>query len=66
MKVTKVTPTAAPKTATYEVDPEEGEYTFVVSLAGAGHPSLAEGVALCWQHGEDCDHAKAVLAHVAK
>lgn len=56
-KVTK-TANAAPRTPTYKVDPIEGEYTFTVSIL--------DDKPTCWQHGTHCDHAKAVVLHLAK
>ena len=57
MKVTKQAQ-MAPRTPTYEVDPEEGEYVYtVLVLSGVPH---------CMQHGPECEHAVAVAAHLAK
>lgn len=47
----------APKTPTYDVDdPNDTEYTYTVVLL--------DGKATCVQHGETCDHAKAVQVAV--
>lgn len=57
MKVTKARQ-IAPRTPTYEVDPEEGDYTWTVAVL--------DGKPHCVAHGEDCEHAKAVTEHLAK
>jgi len=57
VKVTKQ-PQWAPRTPTFEVDPEEGEYVYtVLVLSGVPH---------CMRHGLECEHAAAVAAHLAK
>lgn len=65
MKVKKVIPTSLPKTTTYEVDPEEGDFVFAVSVGKKNHPTLAENEILCWVDGDaGCIHSEAVKKHL--
>lgn len=60
-KVTKNPRGTYPRTVSYTVDPIEGEYTFDVLLLGA-----FKDTPTCVQHGDTCDHAKAVELFRAK
>lgn len=66
MKVTKERRSMIPKTVTYEVDPEEGDFVFSVIVPKDTFPNEAmRGVPTCVAHGDDCEHARAVVDHLA-
>ena len=66
MKVKRERSTMIPKTVTYEVDPEEGDSVFFVVVPKDTFANAAmRGVPTCVAHGDDCEHALAVVDHLA-
>ena len=62
MKVTKERSSMFPKTSTYTVDPEEGDYTYTVIV----EKPIASGDIFCASDNGECAHVKAVREHLKR